>query len=749
MPYLGLLTEIESKVKFKEILTKDFQVDPIHRSDMGKTARRLGGICMSLRGGRPVRDDKAHVSVTSSGELNFSLKRGGQAQAVRDAINRILLPVEATTYMEDTPFGVAEHREGVPLWKTLFVSQEDQIDLIFSDFLDVIPWIKDFPSGRHGLDAYTGKQIMYCAWKEMEALPLLRATTVAELGNKARMVTLSAYWLNVLQAPLAHLLKEILKSHPCCYSSFTRGDQAWEAARSLGNIPPGVISSFKVLSSDLKDATNAQMHDLTRHMLREFLVGTNLISDWSYVDIVLGTIGPRMISLDDDIFVTSRGIMMGEAIAKPSLTLLNLAVEELAYIQFTGGRKLLDSPVSAKSAPWRCYHVGGDDHLAIGPDLYLDLITRNHERSGSIISPDKHGLSRVMVKYCERILFLENLQYNQTRRNHEKSLIIDGVKVRLLAKGQSTLMSKDNKNVAVGKAQQLVKTLEWLPSESFSIDRINMIRNLFIKRMHGLLPSLNRDPEAYHSVHLPKILGGYGLGLPDELIYHASRAKPGIKYAITLLMTGIDSTKTRRLLSRLNQNLSDRSVKNLDWYRSELTSQLRQYPDLVGGVDGSEIRRKFPADTYQLSKDLAKSAGWLDVESFAKQVTRGNMFQELLEHGADKEKIFKSRPWIQEYNRISSKLEEEAGYLPEPDWEEISAKDLQAVLRGLNEDMFIDISQNTSFDKGETEDDFDFFDGELGSTYFAHRPSLRLGTKFIGVSNTLNSFTRRVRPKHY
>jgi hypothetical protein len=451
--------------------------------------------------------------------------------------------------------------------------------------------------------------------------------------------------------------------------------------------------------------------------------------------------------MDGEEFLTSRGVMMGEAIAKPSLTLLNLAVEELAYLEYSDQDHLLYTTGSANSLPWRCYHVGGDDHLAIGPNDYLRRITDNHLKSGSMISLDKHGTSALAVKYCERVLCLGNLVHNPRHRDHDKVIIVDTVKARLLSRGQTTLLAKDNKNVAIGKAQQLVKTLAWVPKETWPRWRIDLIRNLFIRRMHGLLPSLNKDPEAYYTVHLPKILGGYGLGLPDELVSHLEKAVPEVRQVVNLLTTGEDSSRARRLLSRLNQNISDRSIPMMDWYRSELSNQFRMYPDMVGAIVGSEMRKKFPAPTYAESKQLAKQGGWMDVEAFAKQVTRGTVFQRLLEKDSGPKQMFKTRPWIQEYQRIRRKLEDEVGHLPDQ-LETTDQDHLEKLLGGLTEDLFLDIRQVTSFDRGEGDDDFDFFDGELGRTYCAHRPNLRLGTQFIGINDVPKSFTRRVRRRH-
>jgi len=169
-----------------------------------------------------------------------------------------------------------------------------------------------------------------------------------------------------------------------------------------------------VLSSDLKDATNAQQWELTKSILRAYIEGAKLSFRPDYVDLVLNTIGQRLVLFPDETSVLSKvGIMMGEAIAKPSLTLLNLSIEELSFLEHCGAEEMLSSNDPAPYRDWRFLHIGGDDHLAKGPISYLNQITHNHGLAGSHISPGQHGYSRRCVKYTERLLNLENLKYKQ------------------------------------------------------------------------------------------------------------------------------------------------------------------------------------------------------------------------------------------------------------------------------------------------------------------------------------------------
>jgi len=448
MPYMGSRTEKRSWEAFKKVLTTDYQPPAKTIVELGQAARRIGSICRKIRPTK-IHPGCLHISVTSSGEYSHSLRKGAQAAAVADAITRILTRIPEVDSIEKTPFGDAVFKRGIPLWKTLF---REETLLTNREFLSRYALVKGIEDRFVGLDEVLGEQIMYVAWKESYPTPVLRAEIVPEMGNKARIVTLSEYWLNVLQAPLAHLLIEAMKFHPSVFSSFHRQDQAFEAVKGLTRIKAKAlrprmrvksidyhpwptkptVKTFTVeegvLSSDLKDATNAQNWEVTKMLLRSFISGYGLESRPEYINLVLDLIGPRIVELPNfETIVSKTGIMMGEAIAKPSLTILNLAIEELAFIRYTESEARLYDNLPAPYRDWRYVHIGGDDHLARGPAPYLDTITQIHLSAGSHISPGQHGWSTRCVKYTERLLNLGNLEYGEpfNQGDYSRSIIVD------------------------------------------------------------------------------------------------------------------------------------------------------------------------------------------------------------------------------------------------------------------------------------------------------------------------------------
>jgi hypothetical protein len=738
---MGLKTELKSREKFKEVLQSDFEPTDEFIMKLSQAARRIGGICKSIR---PSLDPGCtHISVTSSGELEHAMSAGGQASAVREALDRILLEVPTEDRVENTPFGQANHIKGIPLWKTLFRDEPLSTDKFFMEEYSLI---KEQPGRFVGLDSALGRQLMYVAWRELTPNIVLRATVAPEMGNKARHVTLSDYYLNLLMSPLSHLLIEAMKFHPAVFSSFHRQDQAWEAVKGLcrqrGDIslPPG----FSVLSSDLKDATNAQQWKLTQSILRAFISGAELSFRPDYVNLVLGLIGPRYVMFSDQTTIVSKvGIMMGEAIAKPSLTLLNLAIEELSFLQYTRREDLLLTGDPAPNMDWRYLHIGGDDHLAYGPDRYLDRITQNHFLAGSHISAGQHGYSRVAVRYTERVLNLNNLCYKQPfhKEDYSKSIIVDSVKVRLLERGLSTMIEKDNKNVAIGKSRQLGGTLEWLPKDNrfYTESKKISIQALFVLRMGPLLPSRAVNPRAFAAMCLPHEVGGFGLGFKSQMRQHYLDSPAPTRALINKLHLGLDVSDEIKVFRSLNSNMAARGVSKIFEYREVIASQLRDYPSSVDAIGWKELQQKFPDPNWNARKTLALAAdsGYLSIDEYAERVTRGNLFQALLMESSQPV-IFQTRPFVQTYKYVVwPKMEDELDAYSQP--LDLSNDEIARAISNHQPMWFFDTNQITTFDTGfyDPEDPdsetWEFIDKSYIEGFSMGLPSLYIAPRALGL----------------
>jgi len=330
-------------------------------------------------------------------------------------------------------------------------------------------------------------------------------------------VTTGPYWLNVLQQGLAHQLKDILKGHPSVRSSLQKTDQAWQSLYLFSQ--QGYPEDYSCLSSDLKEATDHIPKVVALQLLSGFLQGTGLRTNLGEIALDLlrmdrTFIGPGFVSENQ-----TRGVMMGEPLTKCILSIMNLVIEELAYRKHHG----INVVVSFyKNDPLRTYHVGGDDHLAIGPKQYLDYITCYHERFGNQISYGKHGISRIAVKYCEKVLDIRNIYkpwclrtINDTTEAYETSPFVDSIKVRLLSPTTKSIDVVSDRNTGIGKGISLGRTLKWLNRDHFPTKWVKMVRDRFFERMGSLLP--DRSSGVYWQLMLPSYWGGLNLYTDDEV----------------------------------------------------------------------------------------------------------------------------------------------------------------------------------------------------------------------------------------
>jgi hypothetical protein len=503
-----------------------------------------------------------------------------------------------------------------------------------------------------------------------------------------------------------------------------------------------------LLSSDLKDATNAQQWGVTKAMLHGFIVGFGLSFNTKYIDLVLGLIGPRLVEFPDDYSVlTTVGIMMGEAIAKPSLTLLNLSIEELVFLQYCNAEERLWDTEPAPFRDWRYIHIGGDDHLVVGPTDYLDQITVIHRSAGSHIDDGKHGYSKICVKYTERLINLSNLQYGKVfdQEDYSKSTIVDSVKVRLLERGQSTMLKKDNKNVAIGKSTQLGGCLEWLPKDNrfYTEDKKASIRALFIERMGSLLPRKAENPRAFNAIHLPTNVGGYGLGMTHELQQFLDGSPEPHKGLIYQAHMGLNVKKHLKIFRKLNCNTSDRGVENIQSFQQKIIDQLSEYPNMVNAISWKELKALYPDDRENAKKTIALAANdnILSFEEFAKRATRGNLFQHVL-MGAKGLKIFNTSPYVQTYKNIVWPYAESEGLVAigsQPLG--LTNTEIASAIKDIAPQWYFDISQITAIDTGfwdpenpDTET-WNFEEDTYINKYTRGFPSFDVGFKVLGLKH--------------
>jgi len=507
---------------FRSTVTEAYGPDDSILTDLYEAARLIGRRC---RKAGPGPEGAAHISMSSAGSFFRTTKEGGRAQEIIETCKPILSYRPLADEIIETPMGRMFCPKGEPRfrhWCRESVLTEHP-DLTFGDLSPEI--LRSARVYYIGLDEAIGSQLIVCAflsYKEevwanegkSNGIPV-RVLAVPEPGFKARIVTTGPYWVNILQQATAHVTRAFLASHPSAECGLMRVDQAWQYLYLIAkakDFPKG----SKCLSSDLKEATDAIPKEVAKQLLLGFRDGLGILSP--LYDIATEILcSNRLIVCKDEVYTASRGVLMGEPLTKTVLTLLNLSCEEIAIRKFL--KVDYRHPVQV---PWRAFAVGGDDHIAVGPVEYLNEITRTHLRAGSKISPTKHSVSSRFVRYCEKLLEVSKMfngvnpkAINDSYSGYESSPFVDSVKVRLLSPCSTNIEIVSDRNVAIGKAKQLGRTLRWLNNTSFPTKWVKMVRDRFFQRMGPFMPE-NTSGVFWH-VLLPEYLGGTGLWLEQDL----------------------------------------------------------------------------------------------------------------------------------------------------------------------------------------------------------------------------------------
>ena len=141
---------------------------------------------------------------------------------------------------------------------------------------------------------------------------------------------------------------------------------------------------------------------------------------------------------------------MGDPGTKAALMLTMLAAEEIAFRKcFCKAEIRADPP----RLPWRHFVAAGDDHLACGPQEYLEEIDRQLKSLGAEVNLDKCFISPIGAFYSEEfIINLPETVWSTREPIWKRPYLVtphcDAIKVRLLSPCEKlTPESADEKKV--------------------------------------------------------------------------------------------------------------------------------------------------------------------------------------------------------------------------------------------------------------------------------------------------------------
>jgi hypothetical protein len=330
-----------------------------------------------------------HISLSTAGDVDFPKSKGGRGAAINAAITEILGVIPAESGDLALPFGITVREvagkpryctwgrptnlvvrkvvpSSDPRWVRRAIMLEAPVYGFGGQRADFNPEIEGNKECYEGYDEYLGLQIFYCALYtaliegyidlEGNALKPVPASTsvVPEPGGKARVVTTTKWWVQVLEQPFGHLMKALLSGHPSAESGLKRADQAWLYLNLLHNVEQ--IPNGYLLSSDLEEATDAIAPLVADRMVTGFVHKIyGYIPEVINIGIKIGlrltreiTVRfPRSSGRPDVTFIKRRGVLMGEPVTKSVLTLYSLVCEEAAIRDY-----LYNFQYSGVSSDW-------------------------------------------------------------------------------------------------------------------------------------------------------------------------------------------------------------------------------------------------------------------------------------------------------------------------------------------------------------------------------------------------------------
>jgi len=705
------LTEQKASVEFERLVTSKFEVKATVLANLRVGIRRVLKICASLRGGtRNVLGP--HLSISRSGSYGYSQKNGGKAAETLLALNEILNEVPDSDEMcsESCPAGPIRFFAGLCRWQSIaiFAGEKDIPDTLAIKWMTPMEkTIVDRPPPLYGMGPSTGLMTYYTAWRCMiiaieKEPPLVRQETVREPGGKARIITASSWWLPILQQPYVHGIGEILAYHPSAHSVFKRQDQAWQALKNfqklrIAKLPLG----YAVLSSDFKSATDSIPFEVQKVCLEELneQFGTKRSA---FLEDLIGT---RIILNEKRmrLFKSTRGILMGEPLSKIILVLSILGSEEYVYSDY-----VRESPwrtYTKKIAPWRCFHIGGDDHIAVGPLTYLKRLTKFAKSIGFIVSPSKHIMSRTAVTYTEKMLYFKgkilNLPIGEVNRRIDESIFVDSIKTRLLSPFVKALESRDDRNSAIGKAKSLSRSIQWFPLGGRLEKTARYAVERFRARFRTFIPASGRRMMTALTKLAPS-LGGLGLGFRTQAT--ELNALPKI-FRWAIFRISEQSSYSYRLRNALSSTFQNPKSYGTFKYVTDFIDQLDTYPNMVG-TKFQDLRDRYVDEAKDLDNvefiDFLKEKSIISFTDFKAMLERPYRFQLLLT--TSESDHFNTQPNGKRFARTWNKLKEIATECdkdltferPDPEAFVLTPEILWKAERYARWDWFIELNQGAT-----------------------------------------------------
>lgn len=209
----GSSTTIRALDKFEANVSKIYPLPEGEGSRIFKSAYKVGKKCRNFLGAQ-LPERSTHISLSGAGDCDYTVKDGGRLTAILNAIRPRLTSLPDEDRVIQLPFGIKLNEEKyIQRWRTWCRAERLDIPYEFEELQTGNPkhWSDD---RRAGFDEAIGLQIYVCALMDAQdegfltpygvlrkdyKPPKCRITVVPEPGGKSRIVSITKWWVIILQ----------------------------------------------------------------------------------------------------------------------------------------------------------------------------------------------------------------------------------------------------------------------------------------------------------------------------------------------------------------------------------------------------------------------------------------------------------------------------------------------------------------------------------------------------------------------
>lgn len=607
-------SRLQEDIAYKKFLSIIKRESPcqVDLTKITRAARTLGRSCKNLP---PVPEEPFRVDLGTTACLEFTHKDGGRTAFFRDEF----LPWIKTSPGEDeivlTPHGVKTLNGGIPRFRSLIPPDQEPPE---GEFDDTSPslimescWLSNFQFEgmcKQGFGPNIGYQLLtYCTTLFSRSMrpSQVHASPVLESGGKTRWITIMSMLDSVVQDYARSKFTPLLTRHPDIKPIFTKTNLAWQL---LNKLPPADLTHHALAYvSDYSNATDAIDHRLARALLEGFADGAGLSLDEISKLGIESLCSPKLLihrrdrnKEGRDEILTKSGVFMGEPLSKVTLTILMYVLPLLVLAEHG------EDPENPPS--WYYYYAPGDDHLATGPDWFLEGLAAYSEQLGMLLNREKTYQSTFLVPLCEQWIYVPNLGNRITTIDAASSMDsylrspwVETLKLKLFAPYCVSEKFYHVEDYSVlGRAISLSRCLGGLQPTWSEFER-TQFRDYFILRYVDQLPP--RSWWQYHFAFLRTQLGGLGLSINEvEERRHWDSIPIGIRRCFSTCF----SSMSPELYMRLNRLHFPQAI--LGYYVSDLEdASVSLAQQAVDGHDAYYGKREWFHQTFGEVQDKYKS----------------------------------------------------------------------------------------------------------------------------------------------